>query len=89
MSVCLCRKALESLASRGVDDGKEQMQREMDTLREVFNVRIQELEEVIKKLRANNDENLTFLHVIFFLFSLCTLLKKNWKTWPSLQNRRS
>ncbi|XP_051537417.1 myomegalin-like isoform X2 [Myxocyprinus asiaticus] len=41
-------KALESLASRGVDDGREQMQREMDSLREAFNVRIQELEESLQ-----------------------------------------
>lgn len=46
MYVSLFRKALESLASRGVDDGREQMQREMDSLREAFNTRIQELEEV-------------------------------------------
>nr|XP_055035110.1 CDK5 regulatory subunit-associated protein 2-like isoform X6 [Misgurnus anguillicaudatus] len=38
-------KALESLANRGVDDGREQMQRKMDSLREAFNARIQELEE--------------------------------------------
>ncbi|KAI7795827.1 myomegalin [Triplophysa rosa] len=38
-------KALESLASRGVDDGREQTRREMDSLREAFNARIQELEE--------------------------------------------
>lgn len=45
--VCVCRKALESLASRGVvDDGREKMHREMDSLREAFNTRIQELEEV-------------------------------------------
>ncbi|TRY95004.1 hypothetical protein DNTS_004666 [Danionella cerebrum] len=39
-------KALESLASRGVDDGREKMQREMDSLRDAFSARIQELEEV-------------------------------------------
>ncbi|XP_050948435.1 CDK5 regulatory subunit-associated protein 2 isoform X2 [Labeo rohita] len=41
-------KALESLASRGVDDGRERMQREMDSLREAFSVRIQELEESLQ-----------------------------------------
>uniref|UniRef100_A0A671Q9U8 CDK5 regulatory subunit-associated protein 2-like n=1 Tax=Sinocyclocheilus anshuiensis TaxID=1608454 RepID=A0A671Q9U8_9TELE len=41
-------KALESLASRGVDDGREKMQREMDSLREAFSARIQELEESLQ-----------------------------------------
>ncbi|KAK2872302.1 hypothetical protein Q8A67_022199 [Cirrhinus molitorella] len=41
-------KALESLASRGVDDGREKMQREMDSLREAFSTRIQELEESLQ-----------------------------------------
>ncbi|KAL0163341.1 hypothetical protein M9458_042737, partial [Cirrhinus mrigala] len=41
-------KALESLASRGVDDGREKMQREMDSLRGAFSVRIQELEESLQ-----------------------------------------
>ncbi|XP_067280226.1 CDK5 regulatory subunit-associated protein 2 isoform X3 [Pseudorasbora parva] len=42
-------KALESLASRGaVDDGREKMHREMDKLREAFNIRIQELEEALQ-----------------------------------------
>ncbi|KAF4098928.1 hypothetical protein G5714_020958 [Onychostoma macrolepis] len=41
-------KALESLASRGVDDGREKMQREMDSLREAFSIRIQELEESLQ-----------------------------------------
>ncbi|XP_016128229.1 CDK5 regulatory subunit-associated protein 2-like isoform X6 [Sinocyclocheilus grahami] len=46
-------KALESLASRGVDDGREKMQREMDSLREAFSARIQELEE---SLQATQEE---------------------------------
>uniref|UniRef100_A0A8C0XWQ8 CDK5 regulatory subunit associated protein 2 n=1 Tax=Cyprinus carpio carpio TaxID=630221 RepID=A0A8C0XWQ8_CYPCA len=41
-------KALESLASRGVDDGREKMQREMDSLREAFSARIQELAESLQ-----------------------------------------
>ncbi|XP_051734860.1 CDK5 regulatory subunit-associated protein 2 isoform X2 [Ctenopharyngodon idella] len=42
-------KALESLASRGVvDDGREKMHREMESLREAFNTRIQELEESLQ-----------------------------------------
>uniref|UniRef100_A0A8C1BFP6 CDK5 regulatory subunit associated protein 2 n=1 Tax=Cyprinus carpio carpio TaxID=630221 RepID=A0A8C1BFP6_CYPCA len=41
-------KALESLASRGVDDGREKMQRKMDSLREAFSARIQELEESLQ-----------------------------------------
>ncbi|KAK7131585.1 hypothetical protein R3I94_016644 [Phoxinus phoxinus] len=42
-------KALESLASRGVvDDGREKMRREMDSLREAFSTRIQELEESLQ-----------------------------------------
>ncbi|XP_051534202.1 CDK5 regulatory subunit-associated protein 2-like isoform X2 [Myxocyprinus asiaticus] len=41
-------KALESLASRGVDDGREQMKREMDSLREAFSARIQDLEESLQ-----------------------------------------
>ncbi|XP_051961433.1 myomegalin-like isoform X2 [Xyrauchen texanus] len=44
-------KALESLANRGVDDGREQMRREMDSLREAFNVRIQELEESLQSAK--------------------------------------
>ncbi len=50
--VCVCRKALESLASRGVDDGREKMQREMHSLREAFSTRIQELEEVKQTLQC-------------------------------------
>ncbi|XP_042603548.1 CDK5 regulatory subunit-associated protein 2-like isoform X1 [Cyprinus carpio] len=41
-------KALESLASRGVDDGREKLQREMDSLREAFSARIQELAESLQ-----------------------------------------
>ncbi|XP_073680203.1 CDK5 regulatory subunit-associated protein 2 isoform X2 [Garra rufa] len=41
-------KALESLANRGVDDGREKMQREMASLREAFSARIQELEESLQ-----------------------------------------
>ncbi|XP_043085814.1 LOW QUALITY PROTEIN: CDK5 regulatory subunit-associated protein 2 [Puntigrus tetrazona] len=41
-------KALESLASRGVDDGREKMQREMDSLRGAFSARIHELEESLQ-----------------------------------------
>ncbi|XP_026091054.1 CDK5 regulatory subunit-associated protein 2-like isoform X3 [Carassius auratus] len=41
-------KALESLASRGVDNGREKMQRQMDSLREAFSARIQELEESLQ-----------------------------------------
>ncbi|XP_052443756.1 myomegalin isoform X5 [Carassius gibelio] len=41
-------KALESLASRGVDDGREKMHREMDSLREAFSARIQDLEESLQ-----------------------------------------
>ncbi|XP_056302871.1 CDK5 regulatory subunit-associated protein 2 isoform X2 [Danio aesculapii] len=44
-------KALESLASRGVDDGREKMQRDMDSLREAFSARIQELEESLQAAR--------------------------------------
>lgn len=44
-------KALESLASRGVDDGRERMQRDMDSLREAFSARIQELEESLQAAR--------------------------------------
>ncbi len=49
--VCVFRKALESLASRGVDDGREKMQREMNSFREAFSARIQELEEVKQTLQ--------------------------------------
>ncbi|XP_051959651.1 centrosome-associated protein CEP250-like [Xyrauchen texanus] len=41
-------KALESFASRGVYDGREQMKREMDSLREAFSARIQDLEESLQ-----------------------------------------
>ncbi|XP_073790384.1 CDK5 regulatory subunit-associated protein 2 isoform X11 [Danio rerio] len=44
-------KALESLASRGVDDGREKIQRDMDSLREAFSARIQELEESLQAAR--------------------------------------
>lgn len=48
------RKALESLASRGVDDGREKMQRKMDSLREAFSARIQELAEVNQPYNVYN-----------------------------------
>lgn len=45
----VCRKALESLANRDTGEGlRERSQREMDALREVFNARIRDLEEVYK-----------------------------------------
>jgi len=94
--VCVSRKALESLASRGVvDDGREKMHREMESLREAFNTRIQELEEVKQTPQCflQMVENMFFIFsycpCFLFFFSLCKLPKRNWKAWPPLLNRRS
>lgn len=45
--MCVYRKALESLANRDSGEGlRQRAQRETDALKEAFNARIRELEEV-------------------------------------------
>lgn len=71
--MCVCRKALESLANRDSGEGlRERARREMDALRETFNARIRELEEVYTHThthtctRRNVSSTPVFLYNIIF-----------------------
>ena len=67
--VCICvfSKALESLANRDITDAahiRERAHREMDSLRDMFNQRISELEEVCTHTHTHTHSLPTHSHTV-------------------------